>query len=222
MPSRPPIYLNIGCGFDAPEGWINVDSSPSARLEKLPVVGKFMGLLSRNPQRFPDNVSYGNILEDGLFSDGTVEAIYASHVLEHLTLEDMRKALSNLCRMLRAGGTIRLIVPDLAERARRYVESSAANNPSAAEEFLRSCYLGRESRPRGAVGRVRDIFGASHHLWMWDDPSMRRELERAGFVEIRRASFGDSKDPMFKAVESPDRFIDKGIVEIAIEAQKHS
>jgi hypothetical protein len=220
MPSRPPIYLNVGCGFDAPEGWTNIDSSPSARLEKLPVVGRFMGALTRNPQRFPANVSYGDMVGGRLFPDATVEAIYASHVLEHLSLEDMRKALSSLCRMLRAGGKIRLIVPDLAERARRYVESSSANDPSAAEEFLRSCYLGRESRPKGAVGRVRDIFGASHHLWMWDDPSMRRELERAGFVDLRRASFGDSTDPMFKAVENPDRFIDNGIVEIAFEARK--
>jgi SAM-dependent methyltransferase len=215
-----PIYLNVGCGYAAPDGWVNIDSSPTARLEKLPVVGGLLGKLSGNASRFPKAVKYGNIITGRFLPDGSVDAVYASHVLEHLALADMRSALANLYRLLRPGGTIRLIVPDLAARADAYVARAKSGDADAAESFMRGCYLGRETRPRGLMGNVRSIFGGSDHLWMWDEASMRREIERVGFVEIRRASFGDSPDPMFSAVEDPARFIDDGVVEIAFDAKK--
>ena len=214
------IYLNIGCGYKAPAGWLNVDSSPTARIEKLPLVGALLGKLSGNPMQFPDNVRYGNIISGRFLPDDSVDAVYASHVLEHLALNDMRSALANIYRMMRPGGTIRAIVPDLAARAEAYVIRARAGDVDAAESFMRSCYLGRETRPRGLIGNVRSVFGGSDHLWMWDEASMRRELERVGFTDIRRASFGDSPDPMFAAVEDPTRFIDDGVVEIAFNATK--
>ena len=214
------IYLNIGCGYAAPAGWTNVDSSPTARIEKLPLIGRILGKLSGNATQFPESVRYGNIIAGGFLPDSSVTAVYASHVLEHLALADMRSALTNLYGMLRPGGTIRVIVPDLGARAADYITRANAGDADAAETFMRSCYLGRETRPRGLIGHVRSIFGGSDHLWMWDDASMRRELERVGFAEIRRASFGDSPDKMFTSVEDPTRFIDNDIVEIAFNAVK--
>jgi hypothetical protein len=43
---------------------------------------------------------------------------------------------------------------------------------------------------------------------MWDFKSMEAELERAGFKQIRRAEFGDSKEERFADVEAPDRWKD--------------
>ena len=79
---------------------------------------------------------------------GTADGVYASHVLEHLSLSDFRTALENTYRMLADGGVFRLIVPDHFERARKYV-STAKENPEAAEHFIRATLLGKEYRPRG-------------------------------------------------------------------------
>jgi hypothetical protein len=43
---------------------------------------------------------------------------------------------------------------------------------------------------------------------MWDFESMRVELQRAGFRDIRSAMFADSGDPMFAAVEDEGRWKD--------------
>jgi hypothetical protein len=43
---------------------------------------------------------------------------------------------------------------------------------------------------------------------MWDYKSIKAELEDAGFVQVRRAFFGDSGDPMFKEVEVESRWAD--------------
>ncbi len=37
-PSKDPIRLNLGCGLQAPSGWINVDGSWNARLAKYPLL----------------------------------------------------------------------------------------------------------------------------------------------------------------------------------------
>ncbi len=49
--------MQYGCGFNAPSGWKNFDVSPTLRFERLPLIGR---LYSKNQQRFPENVEYGD------------------------------------------------------------------------------------------------------------------------------------------------------------------
>ena len=53
-------YLQYGCGWWAPKGWRNFDASPTLRFERLPLIG---WLYTRNSQRFPENVEYGDIVK---------------------------------------------------------------------------------------------------------------------------------------------------------------
>jgi hypothetical protein len=215
------FYVQYGCGFSAGEGWLNFDASPTLRIERIPLLGNIIsGAFSGNRGRFPISVRYGDIRKGPLVPLGTAKGVYASHVLEHLSLSDFRKALVNTYQMLADGGVFRLIVPDLFERARRYV-STAEENPGAAADFLRATHLGREHRAIG-VGLLRDIIGHNHHLWMWDEASIIGELKMAGFTCIRRCDRGDSGIPMFDAVEEPSRFYDSdlNIRECAMEARR--
>jgi len=41
---------------------------------------------------------------------------------------------------------------------------------------------------------------------MWDERSLGERLRRHGFVDIRRAAFGDADDPRFAEVEELSRF----------------
>lgn len=214
-------YVQYGCGFTAADGWLNFDSSPTLRIERIPVAGSALSaLLSGNGQRFPAVVRYGDICKGLPVGDGSVLGCYASHVLEHLSLDDLRKALANTFRMLAPAGVFRLIVPDLLARASRYVEEAGRASPDAAIRFIRSMHIGHERRPHTLMQYLRHLIGGSMHLWMWDLPSMSAELSRAGFVDIRKCEFGDASDPMFAKVESKDRFFDQslGFAECAVEA----
>jgi hypothetical protein len=51
---------------------------------------------------------------------------------------------------------------------------------------------------------------------MWDFESLKSELEKVGFTEIRRAAFNDSSDGNFYFVEEESRFINC----LAIECKK--
>lgn len=217
------VYVQYGCGFSAGEGWINFDSSPTLRMERIAVVGKPLSRsFSGNALRFPPSVRYGDICKGLPIPDGTARGAYASHVLEHLSLEDLKQALVNTYKLLAPGGIFRLIVPDLQERARRYVEEAAKGSPDAASIFLGTSGFGQERRSRTLLQHVRQMIGGSKHLWMWDQYSMAAELRKANFVDIRRCEFGDSTDPMFSKVERYGRFVDEdfNIRECALEARK--
>ena len=89
MPPTPLIRLNIGCGDKPLPGWINIDR-----------IARAGGVVTDiDPTSLP-------------FADGSVDAILAEHVLEHLSFDEESRAWPEFARVLRAGGTLDLEVPD--------------------------------------------------------------------------------------------------------------
>jgi len=195
-------YVQYGCGFSAPEQWTNYDASPTLRFERLPLLGK---LYTRNQQRFPANVKYGDIVSGLPEQAGSCDGVYCSHVLEHLSYQDFIMALKNTYALLKPGGVFRGVVPDLKAAVLAYVENKNGLE-SPASELMRQTMLGVETRSKGLGGAIKNIYGNAKHLWMWDYPSLRFELKKAGFRDIRPAAFGDSADPYFVFVEEESRF----------------
>lgn len=194
-----PKYVQFGCGLCAPTRWINFDASPTLQAERLPLVGK----LFRPRPLFPKNVLFGDVTARLPLAEQSCAGVYSSHVLEHLALEDLRKSLREVFRILMPGGLFRSVLPDLRSEAVRYL---ASESPHAATNFMEGTSLGVRRRPKSLLDVARAIFGNSGHLWMWDFPSISEELRRAGFVEIRLAHFGDSGDVMFADVEEEARW----------------
>ncbi len=79
------IYVQYGCGKTAPEGWINFDSSPTLRIQKIPVIGKL--LKNELNTVFPNNVRYGDIIKGLPINKNSCDLVYSSHTLEHLSLK---------------------------------------------------------------------------------------------------------------------------------------
>jgi predicted SAM-dependent methyltransferase len=207
MPDR---YVQYGCGHSAPTGWINFDSSPTLRFERLPLVGR---LYTKNSTRFPGLVRYGDAVAGLPIESSSCAGVYASHVLEHLSLEDCRSALRETVRILRPGGRFRAVVPDLAIYAKRYLSGVESADSEASHRFMRESYLGTERRATSLLGRVAKVFGHSAHLWMWDIHSLSAAVREAGFSQVRSAELNDSADPTFRSVEDARRFLDACAVE---------
>jgi len=195
-------YVQYGCGFTAPGNWINYDASPTLRFERLPLVGK---LYTRNNQRFPKNVKYGDIVAGLPEKPGSCNGIYCSHILEHLAYNDFLKALNNTYLLLKPGGIFRGVVPDLRAAAIDYIENYDQQE-SPANELMRSTMLGVENSDKHIGAFFKNLYGNSKHLWMWDYKSLSYELQKAGFKNIRPCKFGDSTDANFAAVEEEGRF----------------
>jgi predicted SAM-dependent methyltransferase len=193
-------YVQYGCGWSSPNQWRNFDASPTLRFERLPLIGR---LYMKNESRFPKNVEYGDIVKGLPIEPNSCKGIYCSHILEHISLDDFRIALRNTKKILQPGGIFRLVLPDLEYSIKKYKDNTSNN---AALEFMRETFLGHEKRARGVKGLIFTWLGNSQHLWMWDFKSIASELKDAGYIEIRRATFGDSSDPFFNTVEDKGRW----------------
>ena len=197
---RNSLYIHYGCGLHAPETWENFDASPTLIFEKIPLIGR---LYTKNSRPFPKNVKRGCIVKGLPIEENTANAIYCSHVLEHLSHNDCQKALKNTYKYLKKGGLFRLVVPDLKAAIDEYSKNT---DESAALRFMQTTLLGVQDRPRGLLGLIKNHFGNSQHLWMWDKKSLRAALQTAGFQKVRIAEIGDSEEKKFKEVENPERF----------------
>jgi SAM-dependent methyltransferase len=198
----PGTYVQFGCGLCAPTTWLNFDAGPAFWLEKnLPFLKPL--LLRRGFPDYPANIRYGNVIEGLPVAPGTVDGVYCSHVLEHLALNEFRRAVRNVYSYLVPAGTFRFVLPDL-----EWLASSYLNSPDseAASRFMRESDLGVHERSGGISGSMKLVFGRSAHLWMWDYKNMARELEAAGFTGIRRAQFHDNPDLRFLDVEDIGRW----------------
>ena len=204
-------FTQFGCGLCAPPRWLNFDASPAMRLQRLPIIGNLMP--SGQFGRYPENVRYGNIVDGLPIPDESIEFLYCSHVLEHLSLAELRYALSNCYKHLQPGGIFRLVVPDLEFMVKAYIQSNTAE---AAHELMKTTLLGKEQRQRDLLSFVKDWLAGNNHLWMYDYNSLSTELNKVGFHNIRRANFGDSGIEVFDDVENLERWTS----ELGVQCQK--
>lgn len=92
--------LNLGCGSQVHPQWTNVDIMP-----------RHPGVINHDlNKRLP-------------FADASFEVVYHSHVLEHLTKEQGKAFVEECYRVLKPGGILRVVVPDLETIARLYLEN---------------------------------------------------------------------------------------------------
>ena len=215
MKAENSLYVQYGCGLSCPNGWLNFDVSPSLRLQHVPLLGSMMHKITGIT--FPNEIRYGDIIR-GLpgVDEESCAGLYCSHVLEHLSLDDCRKALKNTYKLLHGGGIFRCVLPDLEQMVRGYVKRLDRSDPEGSILFIKYTLMGWENRPQGFFDRLRTMYQNHHHLWMWDEYSLGSELKKAGFTKVRRCKFGDCNDSMFQFVEDESRFKDA----LALEAVK--
>ena len=190
------LSVHFGCGLEASKGWLNFDASPSLRLCKIPGLQRLLHLPA-----WPADVRYGDVVRGLPVPDRACRRLFCHNMLEHLSLEDAKKALANCHRLLSPDGTFRLFVPDLRCHVETYLSLAESAPPGAAHRFIELLDMGLASRPRGVKGFLHSWLGNSRHLWMWDEAAMTAAVREAGFGRVRRVRYLDSGDPMFDQLE---------------------
>lgn len=226
--------LHLGCGLVTPAGWLNVDGSFNARVARFPVVRKSLaalGVISKSSANvnWAKNVVHHDVRKRLPWRDGSFEAVYASHLLEHLHLSEGMALLRECHRVLRPGGVIRIVVPDLESAIRDYVErrehaetyrNTFLTRTRADELNSRMLFHEATPVPGGFAMRTFRLHNAFHqHKWMYDAESLSAHLSAAGFREVARRGFLESRISTISEVESRARVEDGGL---AVEGVKAS
>jgi predicted SAM-dependent methyltransferase len=226
--------IHLGCGRVTPTSWINLDGSWNAWLARYPFVRRIVGGLGLVPND-KLNISWnGNMVIHDIrkrlpFPDNYATAVYASHLLEHLYSDEAKELLRECFRILCPEGIIRLIVPDLNAIIKDYWRSSAAG--VEAEENEARCpadklceqmgMRSRRSSKKNILYYCYSTFKDFHsHKWMYDVQSLSQRLVEAGFADISRRRYLESKISGIADVERADRILANA--GICVEAGKPS
>ncbi|MHB8253847.1 MAG: class I SAM-dependent methyltransferase [Acidiferrobacter sp.] len=214
--SAPPgLKVNLGCGPVINNNWVNVDGSRRSWLatHAWPLDRLLVGLRLIPPTAFNPSVTYHNLCRPLPWRTGSIAAIYAGEVWEHLEYEDAKRLTQECHRVLKTGGVLRLCVPDGVEFWERYLAIFAEQKS--------------RDRPARDVARLRqhvqmyfdDIctkpprlqsFG-HFHKWQYDEVQLIDLFERCQFQEVARERFGVSRISDIAALERSDFLIVEGV-----------
>ncbi|MFZ1574943.1 MAG: methyltransferase domain-containing protein [Chromatiaceae bacterium] len=170
-PSR--VLVNLGCGGVTPVRWINTDKSWRLILKSL--------LPGRTSPPGTPRIRYLNLARRWPFADGSVDVVYLSHVLEHLDTTIRKKVLDEAARVLKSGGVLRIVVPDLYQLCRNYITEFERGDAKAAGRLLYWQNLHRENiypRDRSLLKKMYDYLQGypKQHRIMYDRFTLREEL----------------------------------------------
>lgn len=187
------MKLNLGCGFNKLDGWVNVDKyaacSPDAVAD-----------LEETPWRLFKEDGFGEVLMP--LHDSSVSEIMLNHVLEHLgqSPDVFRGIVQEIYRVLQPGGIVHInvphpfhlnfvsdpthvrpITPELLsllskKNCRQFIEMKAANSPLAiywdvdfdvveAQQALDAAYAQWQNNPAAPeMARSRTNFIAEYRM----------------------------------------------------------
>ncbi len=174
------IKANFGCFSSGIPGWINIDKARRhiiiSKVPGLPKLLGFLGLLRKpvydlHRQKKFKGLIYGDVRRKLKIKNNSVDYIYSANMLEHLYPWKARFFLSECLRILKKGGVVRLVLPDIEYEAKQYLKSLP--NPKSANCFSKLVYA--------------TLFAGGYknnHKWMYDKYSLTQILKEIGFSNI--------------------------------------
>lgn len=189
-------HVNLGCGNALVTGYGNFDGSFSLFLSRVPLPYRLLcqlGLLKPIQLQYiqflrENQVCYLGISKRIPLPSQSVEVLYSSHLVEHLTPSQLSRFLSEAMRVLKPGGVIRTAFPDIKIHVSEYLTHGNAD-----ELVQRTRLTQVRDRMSTFQGRLQILlFGDPDHKWMYDGESFSRVLESAGFVSAKILPAGET------------------------------
>ena len=138
------LKINLGCGWrDFGEDWVHIDGGDYDHIESKDIC----------------NLPY---------EDGSVDLIYASHVIEYFDRDEVQVLLNNWQSKLKKGGILRLAVPDFSSMSALYQDGVFS-----LDSFLGPLY-----------GKMKMQENLIYHKTVYDYDSLERLLHASGYNEV--------------------------------------
>lgn len=168
------VMLNIGCGTDYKDGWINIDNNSDNNIEKLDL--------------------NWDLREPLPFEGESIDYIFNEHFLEHLTIDEAQVIIKDFLRVLKKGGVLRIAMPDLREVVENYLDKEWRKRP-----FIKKFGLEFIKTPAELMNINFSWWG---HKWLYDWEELERRLEEAGCTNIAKCGLGKSKHKDLRDLET--------------------
>ncbi len=194
VPSEKMVKLNLGSFVDTiGKGWVNMD------------------ILALEPYIKEGHLFRRHDLRAGLpYGNDSVDLIRASHLIEHLTLEEGKALLVEIHRVLKPGGLVRISTPDVRMVLQHFMKRDMSYyNAIQPLEYV-------EARTE-TEKLSRILFSGDYaHRCVYDLEMMLSFLNQAGFTQFTRVWPGHSYSTVMLA-ETEDQHVE---VNLTVEARK--
>lgn len=171
--------LQIGTGPHPLKGWLNSDLYRRDGVIHLDAT-----------RRFP-------------FPDRSFDLIFSEHMIEHVPWNGGFSMLKECHRVLKPGGRIRLVTPDLD----RLLQVTGNQSDAWDAEYL-AWYHQRHFPDAALPGKCWMMNNFMHswgHQFIYDELTLGGTLEKAGFTAVQRGATGVSEVPMLQGLENEER-----------------
>lgn len=172
--------LHIGGGWRLLDGWLNTD------LDLIPAVMQMDAT-----QRFP-------------FGDGTFQYVYTEHMIEHVPYPQGTYMLRECHRVMRKGGVIRVITPDLAAIVGLYRGDLSADQKKYLSWFCQT-FVPAEYPPN-AVSAINAMFRLWGHQFIYDEATLADAMRAAGFTSVTRWLLSESNHSDLQNLGNEQRY----------------
>jgi len=123
------------------------------------------------------------------YPDGHFDFVFSCHVFEHIPRPMLNRTLGKILRVMKPGGVMRVVVPDLSWFVAHY-------DPERADDFVKGVF------------EMENGLEKNRHHWMYSAHSLRATLGTAGFVNVKTCEYRQGKCPNLDRLDNrPDHSI---------------
>ena len=154
------MHLHLGCGTKYLAGFINIDANPRQKLDL------WLDVRCGLP-----------------FATGSIDSVYSTHMMEHFYPDELTRLLAECARVLRPGGGMRIVVPNLRSAIAAYQEQRS--------DWFEDIFPHHFDSVGGRFSNF--VFCDGQHRSAFDFGYLAEELRKAGFEIAEEAKEGQSK-----------------------------
>lgn len=188
------IGLNLGCGNNCIDGWLNTDLYPVGG-------GVYMDATHKLP-----------------FNDNSFRYVFCEHMFEHLTVAEGLELLKEVHRILQPNGIFRIALPTKDKLDEIY------NDEVKNKEYIdfHFSHFDRESPIKNACIMLNNFYRMWGHKTIYDKQTLNELFKLGGFNKVTEYNVNESDDSVLTNIESHDKEIGKfNILETSVfELQK--
>lgn len=180
LASHPSPKLHLGSSNHLLSGWMNTDLEP----------GEGSAFLDAT-KPFP-------------LPSESFDCVHAEHMIEHIPFADGVGMLRECHRILRPGGVVRIVTPNLP----RIIGLYGATTTDAQKQYLdwlAATFTPEAPEPK-AVFVINTFFQSWGHRFLYDEDTLRGAFRQAGFEDLRVCSLGQSDHSDLRGLENVERY----------------
>lgn len=158
------------------------------------------------------------------FEDNSIEVIFSSHFIEHIHLIEAQQLIKESYRVLKPGGIIRFITPDMDIWVDKLYNTDEVFFKKYQQIITKHFGEWHEfSKLTTPLQMLNCMLFAWGHKWMWDFKTLKEEFNKVGFQKIEKKNYLESNIPDINNIENclpPKLIANRNMESLFIEAQK--